>query len=168
MKDFLAAIDRQTTGNRCDVTPLFAEADAFSTLVDHLIAQTSALKFDRIAAIDALGFILGAAIATRLGKGLIALRKGEKLPLAAMREEFVDYTGQSKSLEMRPDILRPDERMLLVDEWIETGAQARAAIKLIERAGGAVAGIATINADSTAASDLIGRGYPVFAATKKW
>ena len=63
---------------------------------------------------------------------------------------------------------RRECRLARGHEWIETGAQARAAIKLIERAGGAVAGIGTINADSTAASDFIGRGYPVFAATKKW
>jgi adenine phosphoribosyltransferase len=168
MDSFLSRIDRQTTGNRCDVTPVFADAEAFAGLVDHLLGQMTAVAFDRVAAIDALGFILGAAIATRLGKGLIALRKGHKLPLAAMRESFVDYTGEAKSLEMRADIMRKGEAVLLVDEWIETGAQVRAAIALIERGGGRVSGIATINADADAAAALIARGYRIFAATQKW
>ena len=61
--------------------------------------------------------------------------------------EFVDYTGQRKSLELRAGALKPGTRVLVVDEWIETGAQVKAAIELIERQGGVVAGVATINVD---------------------
>jgi len=164
MSDFLNRIDRQTTGNRCDVTPLFADAQAFAALVDDLVARVKGADFDRVAAIDALGFILGTAIAVRSDKGVIAVRKGGKLPIECARQEFVDYTKQHKSLELRPDMVRPGERVLLVDEWIETGAQVNAAIALIERLGGFIAGVATITIDAEVATGLAARGYRVFAA----
>jgi adenine phosphoribosyltransferase len=164
--DFLSLIDRQTTGNRCDVTPLFADGEALAALVDHLLAQMSGVPFDRVAAIDALGFILGTAIAVRAGKGVIAIRKAGKLPVACERREFVDYTKQTKSLELRPDILRRGERLLIVDEWIETGAQIKAAIELIEPLGAIVAGVVTINIDADAEENLKAKGYRVVAASR--
>jgi adenine phosphoribosyltransferase len=61
--------------------------------------------------------------------------------------DFVDYTGQSKSLELRAGAVQPGAKILLVDEWIETGAQVKAAAQLIEQQGGKVAGIASISID---------------------
>src|SRR4051812_21094160 len=164
-KDSLSRIDRQTTGNRCDVTPLFADGEAFAALVDHLLDQMNGVAFDRVAAIDALGFILGTAIAVRAGKGVIAIRKGGKLPVVCERREFLDYTKQIKSLELRSDMVRPGERVLIVDEWIETGAQVQAAIALAEHCGAIVAGVVTINIDADAAEKLTANGYRVFAAS---
>jgi adenine phosphoribosyltransferase len=68
---------------------------------------------------------------------------------------FTDYTKSEKSLAMRKGAIRRDDRVLIVDEWIETGAQAKAAIKLIERMGGRVAGIATLNADSNGSTEVL-------------
>jgi adenine phosphoribosyltransferase len=70
-----------------------------------------------------------------------------KRPLAVLAADFVDYSGQRKVLEIHRGLLQPGARVLLVDEWIETGAQIQAAIHLIEQEGGVVAGIATINID---------------------
>jgi adenine phosphoribosyltransferase len=147
MKKYLDLIDVHTRGRRNDVTPLFADPAAFSELVTDLETPFEASDIDLVAGIDALGFILGTAISIRLGKGLLTVRKGGKLPVQADRVEFVDYTGQTKSLELRSGILQPGTRVLLVDEWIETGAQVKAAIQLIQRQGGIVAGIAAINMD---------------------
>lgn len=167
MLDYLQLIDRQTTGNRCDVTPLLADHRAFSRLLDDLVARCAGIQFDSLAAIDALGFILGTGLAIRTHKNLIVLRKGGKLPVKADTAEFVDYSGQKKSLEMRPDAFAAGARVLVVDEWIETGAQIRAAISLIERRGGVVAGIATINVDPDAKIELARRGYQTFSVLEK-
>lgn len=105
------------------------------------------MEIDLVAGIDALGFILGTAIAIRLGRGFIPIRKGGKLPVQADMLNFVDYTGQSKSLELRAGAVQPGAKILLVDEWIETGAQVKAAAQLIEQQGGKVAGIASISID---------------------
>jgi adenine phosphoribosyltransferase len=68
--------------------------------------------------------------------------------VAAAVVEFVDYTAEKKALELRRGILKPGDRVLIVDEWIETGVQVQAAIDLIEQEGGVVAGVTTINIDS--------------------
>lgn len=145
--DYLRLIDTETPGGRCDVTPLFGEHTAFAALVEDLAARFGDTVVEVVAGIDALGFILGAALALRLRVGFLPIRKGGKLPVKVERAEFVDYTHQAKALELRAGALKPGARVLVVDEWIETGAQVRAAITLIEAQGGLVAGIAAIHID---------------------
>ncbi len=147
MKAYLQLIDTHTAGPRCDVTPLFADPVAFAELVSDLTEPFASTPIDYVAGIDALGFILGTAMALRLNKGFIPIRKGGKLPVAVMTAEFVDYTGEKKALEIRKGILKPGDRVLVVDEWIETGAQVQAAVDLVEGEGGIIAGIASINID---------------------
>jgi adenine phosphoribosyltransferase len=147
MKPYLQRIDTQTPGNRNDVTPLFADREAFRQLADDLAEPFQETGIGAVVAIDALGFILGTAIAERLDVGVVVVRKGGKLPVPTKRERFVDYSGKPKELEIRPDVLRPGMRVLIVDEWVETGAQVRAAIELSERLGAEVLGIATICMD---------------------
>ena len=147
MKKYLGLIDVHTRGLRYDVTPLFADANAFSELVTDLAAPFASSDIDMVAGIDALGFILGTAIAIHFGKGLVVIRKGGKLPVQVDNQEFIDYTGQTKSLELRAGFIQPGSRILLVDEWVETGAQVKAAIDLVERQDGIVTGIAAINID---------------------
>jgi adenine phosphoribosyltransferase len=147
MKDYLRLIDTHTPGARCDVTPLFADPEAFARLVADLSAPFQSMPLDYVAGIDALGFILGSAISLHLHKGFIPIRKAGKLPVEAAQVRFVDYTGQEKALELRRGLLPLAARVLIVDEWIETGAQVGAATRLIEAEGGIVAGIAAINID---------------------
>lgn len=111
MKRYLLAIDTATSGNRNDVTPLFANATAFRELTQGL--------------------------------------------------EFVDYSGDHKRLELRSGILEPGARALLVDDWIETGAQVRTAIRLLESVGAEVVGVAAIKMDRNEVTDEIARRYPV-------
>jgi len=147
MSDYLALIDTHTAGPRYDVTPLFADFAAFAELVGDLCSQLGDVEIDAVAGIDALGFILGTAVALARRVGFITVRKGGKLPVRADTAEFVDYTGQRKALELRKGAVKAGMRVLVVDEWIETGAQVGAAIGLIEGQGGVVAGLATINID---------------------
>ena len=82
-----------------------------------------------------------------MGKGFIPIRKGGKLPVAVDLIGFLDYTGRQISLEIRTDPFSQGARVLVVDEWIETGAQVKAAIQLIEMKSGLVVGVAAVNMD---------------------
>jgi adenine phosphoribosyltransferase len=143
--DYLRLIDRSKLHyKRSDVTPIFAEPAAFAALVEDILAPFRGAGIERVVGTDALGFIVGTALALRLGVGFVPVRKGGKLPVRNERAEFRDYSGETKALELRANPWPAGTRVLLVDEWIETGTQARAAVELIERADGVVAGIAAI------------------------
>lgn len=146
-KPYLQLIDVNTLGSRYDITPLFSDPVAFSELVDDLIEPFEKIMIDKVAGIDALGFILGAVISQRMQKGFIPIRKGGKLPVEVDRKSFGDYSGFEKSLELRKAAIMPGSAVLIVDEWVESGAQISAAVELIENQGGFVAGIAAINID---------------------
>ena len=161
MNNYLNLIDVNTKGPRCDVTPLFADFNAFSALLEDLLTPIKSEDFDYVVGIDALGFILGAAISIRVRKGFIPIRKGGKLPVDKVSTRFIDYSGKEKSLEMRLDAIQPGARVLLVDEWIETGTQINAAIELIEKLEGIVVGIAAINMDRNEATDQIEKQFNV-------
>jgi len=167
MKQYLRWIDTNTVGNRNDVTPLFAHPADFNELVDDLVACVAGTTVDLVACIDALGFILGTAIAQKLGVGILTVRKGGKLPVETDKMGFRDYTGQDKQLEIRRDILSQGARVLVVDEWIETGAQVSATITLIEGRGAIVAGIATINMDDNKKTRSIASKYKVWSVWEK-
>jgi adenine phosphoribosyltransferase len=160
MKDYLRLIDTETGGPRNDVTPLFADHEAFANLVEDLLEGFAGIPFDLVAGIDALGFILGSAMAVKAGKGLVPVRKSGKLPVAVDRVTFVDYTGEEKALEIRHDAIEEGIRVLVVDEWIETGAQIGAAIELIEGRGGIVVGIASIAMDENARTETLRARFP--------
>jgi adenine phosphoribosyltransferase len=164
--DYARLIDTRTRGPRYDVTPLFADYAAFSDLVEDLAQHFDGIEFDCVAGIDALGFVLGTALAWRFKKGLVTIRKGGKLPIETDQIEFVDYMGR-KSLELRPDLIQAGVRVLVVDEWIETGAQARAAIELLERRGGVIVGVAAICIDDNENTRGLRERYDCHAVWKE-
>jgi len=165
MHTYLDLIDTNTGGPRCDVTPLFADPEAFQALVDDLVRRLAdpPTDVDLVAGIDALGFILGAALAYRLGAGFVPVRKAGKLPVLADQVSFVDYTGRPKALELRARAIPPGSQVLLVDEWIETGNQVQAAITLIEQQGGHIAAIVAINIDDNPLPRDLARRYRCIA-----
>jgi adenine phosphoribosyltransferase len=143
--DYLSLIDRSKLHyKRSDVTPIFAEPAAFASLVDDLLAPFRELAVERVVGTDALGFVVGTAIALRLGVGFVPVRKGGKLPVRNERVSFKDYSGAEKTLELRVDPWPRGTKVLVTDEWIETGATAKAAVELVERAGGVVVGVTAI------------------------
>jgi adenine phosphoribosyltransferase len=147
---------------RADVTPLYADAKAFRATVDALLERTLSLDWNVVAAVDSLGFVLGGAIAVQRGCGLVAIRKEGKLPHATLREPFQHYGGGADALEVREDLFFERDRVLIVDEWIETGATVAATAHLVERCGAVVAGIATLHCDLPVDHGIF-NGRPVIA-----
>lgn len=167
MNEYLDLIDTSTLGRRNDVTPLFGNYQAFSALLDDLLDLCREIDYDTVAGIDALGFILGTAIAVRSEKPFVPIRKGGKLPVEVHKESFIDYTGSEKSLEIRPDALAISNRVLLVDEWIETAAQVKAAISLIEGLGAEIAAILSIAIDDNQTIRELRESYPILAISQE-
>ena len=159
MKSYLQLIDRRTNGPRCDVLPIYKDFKAFKEMINDSHSLSKAIPFDLVAGIDALGFILATALAIRFEKGFFPIRKGGKLPIEADRAEFTDYTHLSKSLELGKGTVSKGQRILLVDEWIETGAQMRSAIKLIETQGGKIAAILSIHIDTNQQTQALIENY---------
>lgn len=126
-----------------DITTLFQDARGFKASVERLAAPFAGAGIEAVAGIEARGFILGGAVADRLGTGFIPIRKKGKLPAKAIGEEYELEYGVD-TVELHEDAIRPGEKILLVDDLIATGGTAAAAARLIEKAGGEVAGAAFI------------------------
>lgn len=147
---------------RTDVTPAFANPAVFKQMVDDLAGRCT-IPCTKVAGIEALGFILGSALAERKGVGFVPIRKS----YAPDAVSFVDYSGEHKALRIEPGLLENGDRVLIVDDWIETGAQMRAASTLIERAGASVAGLAVLSAERTERTRTLFAKYPVVALVVK-
>lgn len=100
-------------------------------------------QFDAVAGLEARGFLFGPALAARLGKGFIAVRKAGKLPPQTVREDYALEYGTA-SIEIETDAITPGLRVLVVDDLIATGGTAKAAAELIEKCGGTVAGFSFV------------------------
>jgi len=122
-----------------DVTTLLGDARAFRAAVDSMIAPHAGAKIDKIAGIEARGFILGGAIAHQLSIGFVPIRKKGKLPFDTLAQTYELEYGTDE-VEMHTDAVSPGERVLIVDDLIATGGTAEAAIKLLRRAGAQVEG----------------------------
>ena len=159
VRSYLKLIDKETSGNRYDVTPLFADPEAFRCVVRDLAEPFQNAGVTHVACIDALGFILGTGVALDLKAGIVPIRKGGKLPVAADVADFIDYTGHRKSLELRRGVLGAQHRVLVVDEWSETGAQLQTAISLVEGQEATVAGVAAIQIEDCEVTRSLGEKY---------
>ncbi|MFZ5913600.1 MAG: adenine phosphoribosyltransferase [Pseudomonadota bacterium] len=120
-----------------DITTLLADPVGFRKTVDGLVQFHAGVRIDKVAGIEARGFILGGAVAHQLSCGFVPVRKPGKLPWKTVGEDYALEYGSDR-LEMHVDAVRPGETVLLVDDLIATGGTAEAAIKLIERQGGQV------------------------------
>lgn len=161
-EEYFDRMGTDTTG-RYDVTPLFADPETFEALRTDLLAGVPD-DLTVVVGIDALGFVFGGALAADLGVGFVPVRKGGKLPYpdeALHRQEITDYTGTAKTLELRADALDEDDRALLVDDWVETGAQMRATADLVEAAGASVAGIAAVEVPRNEGTEPLFERYHV-------
>ena len=124
-----------------DITPLLLDPEALSQAVDELAAWARPLNVDFVAAAEARGFILGAAIARELGAGFVPARKPGKLPWDTVSAEYVLEYGVD-ALEMHADALADGARVLLHDDLLATGGTARALAELAVGAGAEIAGCA--------------------------
>ncbi|XP_066298633.1 adenine phosphoribosyltransferase-like [Branchiostoma lanceolatum] len=127
-----------------DTTAMYRNAEAFHQCVADLTKDFQPDEVDLVAGIDATGFILGGAIACHLKKGFLAIRKYGNLCVEVDDVRFKDYSKKEKRLEIRKDAFKPGTKVLIVDQWIETGGTMAAAVELVERQQGIVAGIACV------------------------
>ncbi|MFI8349638.1 adenine phosphoribosyltransferase [Streptomyces sp. NPDC085596] len=126
-----------------DITPLLADPAAFTALTDTLAELATNTGATKIVGLEARGFILGAPVAVRAGLGFIPVRKAGKLPGATLRQAY-DLEYGSAEIEVHAEDLSDGDRVFIVDDVLATGGTAEAAIKLIERAGARVSGVAVL------------------------
>jgi adenine phosphoribosyltransferase len=126
-----------------DITTLLKDASGFRACIELLAEPYHAAGIEVVAGIEARGFILGGAVADRLGTGFVPIRKKGKLPAAAIGQDYELEYG-TDIIEVHEDAIRPGERVLLIDDLIATGGTAEAAARLIGRVGGALVGAAFI------------------------
>ncbi|MGR3721848.1 adenine phosphoribosyltransferase [Abyssibius alkaniclasticus] len=120
-----------------DVTTLFADARGFRIAIDQLLHPYAGQKIDKVAGLEARGFILGGAVAHQLGVGFVPIRKKGKLPGETVEQAYQLEYGEAV-MELHTDAIEPGERILMVDDLLATGGTAEAGIRLIERLGGKV------------------------------
>jgi len=121
-----------------DITTLLGNAAAFRRAVDELVHPYAGLKVDKIAGIEARGFILGGAMAHQLSAGFIPIRKKGKLPHATVSVAYSLEYGLDE-MEMHKDALVAGEKVILVDDLIATGGTAEGAVKLLRQMGADIA-----------------------------
>jgi adenine phosphoribosyltransferase len=124
-----------------DITTLLRDAEGFRMAIDSLAQPYEGRQIDLVVGIESRGFILGAAVADRLGAGFVPVRKLGKLPSTTVRATY-DLEYGTDSLEMHRDAIDRGQRVLVVDDLLATGGTARATVGLVKEVGGVVAGIA--------------------------
>jgi adenine phosphoribosyltransferase len=124
-----------------DLTPLFGNYEAFNFALNFLATKLSSEEIDKVAAIEARGFIVGAPLSSMLKVGFVPIRKGGKLP---WRKKSVTYELEygKEIIEVHEDAFQRGENVLLVDDLLATGGTTLAAVNLIESAGARVSALA--------------------------
>jgi adenine phosphoribosyltransferase len=120
-----------------DITTLLGDARAFRRTVDELVQPWAGAKIDKVAGIEARGFILGGAVAHQVSAGFIPIRKKGKLPHTTVRIAYSLEYGLDE-MEMHEDAVAKGDRIILVDDLIATGGTAEGAVKLLRNAGAEV------------------------------
>ncbi|WP_277251321.1 adenine phosphoribosyltransferase [Peptoniphilus vaginalis] len=122
-----------------DITTLLKDKDAFKKAVDEMAAKIDE-DVDKIIGIEARGFILGAALAYKLNKGFVPVRKPGKLPWDKLSESYDLEYGQD-SIEIHKDAIEPGEKVVIVDDLLATGGTSKACLKLVRSLGGEVSSL---------------------------
>ncbi|MDU5471455.1 MAG: adenine phosphoribosyltransferase [Peptoniphilus harei] len=122
-----------------DITTLLKDKDAFKKSVDEMAAKIDD-DVDKIIGIEARGFIFGAALAYKLNKGFIPVRKPGKLPWDKISESY-DLEYGEDSIEIHEDAIEPGEKVVIVDDLLATGGTSKACLKLVRSLGGEVSSL---------------------------
>ena len=126
-----------------DITTLAKNSTAFKESCDLIIKKYKKKSIEKVAAIEARGYVWGGVIAYQLGAGFVLIRKPGKLPADTITEEYELEYGTDK-IEMHNDAIEKGDNVLIFDDLLATGGTAKAACNLIEKAGGVVVGVAFI------------------------
>jgi adenine phosphoribosyltransferase len=120
-----------------DITPVLADGDLFRRVIDLLAEKTVNFGAEKVVGIDARGFLFGAAVAYKLGLGFVPIRKKGKLPYETIRYSYSLEYGKA-DMEIHVDAVRPEEKVVLVDDLLATGGTASAAVNLVQQLGAKV------------------------------
>ncbi|MCC6946784.1 MAG: adenine phosphoribosyltransferase [Bradyrhizobiaceae bacterium] len=145
-----------------DITTLLGDARAFRRAVDELVQPWAGAKIDKVAGIEARGFILGGAVAHQVSAGFVPIRKKGKLPHETVRIAYSLEYGIDE-MEMHKDAVQTGERVVLVDDLIATGGTAEGAVKLLKNMGADVlAAVFIVDLPDLGGADKIRKlGVPV-------
>ena len=149
-----------------DPTSIYINGDAFHDLINDLVLDLKNVKCDVVAGLDAMGFVLGTALATRLNVGFLPIRKAGKLCVDTESVTFTNYSGRTQDMEVRTPAFLSGTRVLLVDQWIETGGTMDGAIRLVKRQEGIVAGLVAIAMESNDKTDEYRECFPCITAVR--
>jgi len=147
-----------------DPTSIYINGDAFHDLLDDLVADLEPVTCDVVGGLDAMGFVLGSALATRLGVGFLPIRKAGKLCVDTDSATFSNYSGRTQDMEMRKPAFAAGTKVLLVDQWIETGGTMDGAIRLVQQQGGKVAGLVAIAMEDNEKTASYRKKFPCITA----
>jgi adenine phosphoribosyltransferase len=148
-----------------DITTLLKDKIAFKQAIDALVKKYKNKRIDTVVAVEARGFILGGAVASKLGAGFVPIRKGGKLP---WKTDSITYALEygTDTLEIHQDAISKGDRVLIVDDLLATGGTVKAVIDLVKQMQGEIAGIVFL----IELTDLRGRDklkdYPLFSLIK--
>jgi adenine phosphoribosyltransferase len=124
-----------------DITTLLKDGSAWASVVEQLTATYTASRVDLVVGVESRGFIFGGALAHQLRAGFVPVRKRGKLPAPTIEEEYALEYGRD-ILAIHEDAIRPGQRVLAVDDLLATGGTMAATLKLVERLGGVIVGVA--------------------------
>jgi adenine phosphoribosyltransferase len=146
-------------GGHANVWPIFRDPEALAAVVRGLAGPFREDGVTAVCGIESRGFLLGTAVAVELGVGFVAVRKGEGIfpGKKVTRHSAPDYRGIRQELRLQRTAVGPPDRVLLVDDWIETGSQASAVRSMVEECGGRWAGCSVV-VDQTAPARRAGLG----------
>ena len=166
-KWYLNIMSPNTKGGKfawLDPTSIYVNGDAFHDLLDDLVADLEPVTCDVVGGLDAMGFVLGSALATRLGVGFLPIRKAGKLCVDTDSVTFSNYSGRTQDMEMRKPAFAAGTKVLLVDQWIETGGTMDGAIRLVQQQGGKVAGLVAIAMEDNEKTASYRKKFPCITA----
>jgi len=147
-----------------DPTSIYINTNAFIDLLDDLLDDLEEFDCDVVAGIDAMGFVLGSALAARLRKGFLPIRKAGKLCVDTKKVDFVNYSKRNQFMEIRFPAFEAGTKVIIVDQWVETGGTMGAAIKLIEQQGGLVKGVIALAIEENDNTKKLRNDYKCFSA----
>ncbi len=146
-----------------DLTTLFKDSEAFAHVIDVMSAEAKKLQPHKIAGIEARGFIIGAAVAYKLGLGFIPIRKPGKLPHDVERLNYQLEYGQD-CLEIHVDAVTQNEKVVLIDDLLATGGTAKAACQLLQKLGADVVGAGfVVNLEALGGKRVLSEGVHFFS-----
>ena len=147
-----------------DPTSIYINTNAFIDLLDDLLDDLEEIDCDVVAGIAAMGFVLGSALAARLRKGFLPIRKAGKLCVDTKKVDFVNYSKRNQFMEIRFPAFEAGTKVIIVDQWVETGGTMGAAIRLIEQQGGLVKGVIALAIEENDNTKKLRNDYKCFSA----